>query len=126
MASAVHSTPAALQTSTAAPVFSALGDPVRLSIVAHLCEDGPLPTIDLTRDAGLSRQAITKHLQILERAGILRSERVGRDRQWRVDASRLARTREFLDVIAGEWDRRLERLRAFVEMPREGERGPPD
>jgi DNA-binding transcriptional ArsR family regulator len=66
----------------AVPLFAALGDPVRLAMIARLCDSGPLPTIELKQGVGVSRQAITKHLQVLESAGLVRSERVGRDRQW--------------------------------------------
>ena len=102
--------------STAAPVFSALGDPVRLAIVERLCTDGPLPTIALQQCAGsLSRQGVTKHLQVLEDVGLLASDRVGRDRRWRLQARQFATIRDHLDWISGQWDQRLERLRAFVE-----------
>jgi DNA-binding transcriptional ArsR family regulator len=104
------------ESSNAAPIFSALGDPVRLAIVARLSKDGPLPTIDLKQcAAGVSRQGVTKHLQVLEDVGLVESDRVGRDRQWRLQAQRLAAMREYLDWISAQWDERLERLRAFVE-----------
>jgi DNA-binding transcriptional ArsR family regulator len=99
----------------AAPVFAALGDSVRLAIVAQLCAGGPLPTIRLKQRTDLSRQAITKHLRILEEAGLVRSDRVGRDRAWRIEPHQLARTRDYLERISAQWDARLERLRAFVE-----------
>jgi DNA-binding transcriptional ArsR family regulator len=99
----------------AAPIFAALGDPVRLAMVARLCKDGPLPTIALTRGAGVTRQGLTKHLHVLEEAGLVSSERLGRDRQWRMRAGQLATVRDFLDQISAQWDLRLERLRAFVE-----------
>ena len=104
------------RSSHVAPIFSALGDPVRLAIVARLCKDGPLPTIKLRQCAGrVSRQGITKHLQVLEDAGLVESDRVGRDRQWRLQAPQFAAIRDYLDWISARWDRRLERLRAFVE-----------
>jgi len=100
----------------AAPVFSALGDPVRLAIVARLCKGGPLSTVELQSCAeGVSRQGITKHLRVLEGAGLLDSERVGRERQWRLQSQRLAAVRDYLDRVSAQWDRRLERLRALVE-----------
>src|ERR1700692_1352373 len=102
--------------SNAAPIFSALGDPVRLTIVSRLSKDGPLPTIELKQCAGgVSRQGVTKHLQVLEDVGLVESDRIGRDRQWRLQAQQFAAMREYLDWIWGKWDEGLERLRAFVE-----------
>jgi DNA-binding transcriptional ArsR family regulator len=102
--------------SKAAPIFSALGDPVRLAIVARLSKDGPLPTLELKQcAAGVSRQGVTKHLQVLEDVGLVESNRVGRDRQWRLQTQRFAAMREYLDWISAQWDERLERLRVFVE-----------
>jgi DNA-binding transcriptional ArsR family regulator len=108
-----RSIPAA-RLSNAATVFAALGDPVRLAIVARLCGD-PLPTIQLKHGTSLSRQAVTKHLRILEDVGLVHSDRVGRDRSWRIETRQLAKTRQYLERISAQWDARLERLRAFVE-----------
>ena len=102
--------------SNAAPIFSALGDPVRLAIVARLSKDGPLPTIELKQcAAGVSRQGVTKHLQVLEDVGLVESDRVGRDRQWRLQPEKFAAMRDTLDRLSAQWDERLERLKAFVE-----------
>jgi DNA-binding transcriptional ArsR family regulator len=104
------------EVSKAAPIFSALGDPVRLAIVARLSKEGPLPTIELKQCAGgVSRQGVTKHLQVLEDAGLVESDRVGRDRQWRLQAQQFAAMRDYLDWVSARWDERLERLRAFAE-----------
>ena len=104
------------ESSNAAPIFSALGDPVRLAIVARLSKDGPLPTIELRQCVdGVSRQGVTKHLQVLEDVGLVESDRVGRDRQWRLQTKRFVAMREYLEWISAQWDERLERLRAFVE-----------
>jgi len=98
-----------------APVFAALGDPFRLAIVSRLSADGPLPTIRLKQDTRFSRQAITKHLRVLEDAGLVRSDRAGRDRLWQIEAQRLAELRQYLDQISARWDVTLERLRSYVE-----------
>jgi DNA-binding transcriptional ArsR family regulator len=103
------------QLPAAATIFAALGDPVRLAIVARLCGDGPLPTIQLKQGTRLSRQAVTKHLQILEHVGLVRSDRVGRDRSWRIEEGQLAKTGAYLEQISALWEARLERLRSFVE-----------
>jgi DNA-binding transcriptional ArsR family regulator len=105
----------AAQAVEAAPLFAALGDPIRLGIVRRLCDDGPLSTIQLKAGTHVSRQAITKHLQVLEGAGLVGSDRVGRDRHWRLQAQKLAALRGYLDQISAQWDTRLERLRALVE-----------
>jgi DNA-binding transcriptional ArsR family regulator len=102
--------------SKAAPIFSALGDPVRLAIVARLSKDGPLPTIELKQCAsGVSRQGVTKHLRVLEDVGLVESDRVGRDRQWRLQPEKFVTMHDTLDRLSAQWDDRLERLRTFVE-----------
>ena len=101
--------------SEAAPIFAALGDPVRLAMLAHLSKNGPLPTISFKEGSGVTRQGVTKHLRVLEDAGLVSSDRVGRDRQWEIHAPRIAAARDYLDQISAQWDLRLERLRALVE-----------
>jgi DNA-binding transcriptional ArsR family regulator len=99
-----------------AQLFSALGDPVRLSIVRRLCERGPSLTVELKKGAGgVSRQGITKHLRVLEVAGLVTSTRLGRDRQWQLHSQKITALREYLDTISAQWDARLERLRALIE-----------
>jgi DNA-binding transcriptional ArsR family regulator len=99
----------------AAPVFAALGDPMRLRIVARLCDRGPLSTVQLREGAGISRQGITKHLYALEQAGLVRSGRLGRERVWELETTRLAEVRRHLDQISLHWDEALARLRILVE-----------
>lgn len=98
-----------------APVFAALGDDTRLRVVARLCEEGPLSITELTAGSSVSRQAVTKHLRVLEGAGLVRGERLGRESLWALEARRLAEARAYLETISREWDDTLERLRAFVE-----------
>ncbi|HEY9131423.1 MAG TPA: metalloregulator ArsR/SmtB family transcription factor [Dyella sp.] len=98
-----------------APLFAALGDPVRLAMLARLCTGGPLSTMVLGQGIEVSRQAITKHLQVLEDAGLVSSDRVGRDRLWQMRPQQLVAAREYLDRMSAQWDTRLERLRKFVE-----------
>lgn len=102
-----------------APVFAALGDATRLRIVARLCSGGPLPIVQLTQGASVSRQAISKHLRALEQAGLVRSDRAGRERIWALQTQRLTQARLYLDQIADQWDQALERLRGFVETGRQ-------
>src|SRR5260370_8905280 len=72
-----------------APVFAALGDPTRLGLVARLCASGPMSIVRLTEGAHVTRQAVTKHLPVLARAGLVHGPRVGRDHAWELDPSPL-------------------------------------
>jgi DNA-binding transcriptional ArsR family regulator len=99
----------------AAPVFAALGDETRLAIVARLCKKGPLSIARLTDGSTISRQGVTKHLEALSAAGLVRSEREGRERIWAIEPKRITEARRYLDQISTQWDAALDRLRAFVE-----------
>jgi DNA-binding transcriptional ArsR family regulator len=101
----------------AAPVFAALGEPTRLAIVARLCAEGPLSIARLSQDAPVTRQAVTKHLVMLEAAGLVHGIRAGRERIWELEPARLVEAKRCLDRISAEWDSALARLRAFVESP---------
>jgi DNA-binding transcriptional ArsR family regulator len=98
-----------------AEVFAALGDDTRLRVVARLSEEGPLSIARLTEGSRMSRQAVTKHLQVLAGAGIVKSERDGRENVWQLHPKRLTEARRLLDMISREWDDTLERLRMYVE-----------
>jgi DNA-binding transcriptional ArsR family regulator len=99
----------------AAPIFAALGDPTRLRIVARLCSGGPASIMRLTEGAEVSRQAVTKHLRALEEAGLVRSDRAGRESVWELQPKRLEDVRAYLEQISQQWDETLGRLRTFVE-----------
>lgn len=99
----------------AVPVFAALGDETRLRVVSRLSAEGPLSIARLTEGTEVSRQAVTKHLRVLEEAGLVRGEREGRENVYELEPRRLLQARQWLDVISSEWDDRLDRLRAFVE-----------
>ena len=99
----------------AAPVFAALGDETRLQLVARLCEGGPQSIAALAAGSEVTRQAITKHLQVLADAGLARSAREGRERVWEFEPRRLAAVRRYLESISKQWDDALERLKNFVE-----------
>jgi DNA-binding transcriptional ArsR family regulator len=101
--------------SAVAPVFTALGDATRLRLLTRLCEEGPLSITRLAAAAPISRQAVTKHLHVLSRAGLARSVRHGRERQWRVDERRLDEVKRLLDQISARWDESLVRLKRMVE-----------
>jgi DNA-binding transcriptional ArsR family regulator len=98
-----------------APVFAALGDNVRLRIVTRLCDGGPMSIASLTAGSRVTRQAVSKHLLVLQQAGLVRSARRGRERIWQLEQRRLQDARRYLETISEQWDEALGRLRAFVE-----------
>ena len=98
-----------------APVFAALGDETRLRIVAQLCRGGPASIAGLTEESGVTRQAVAKHLRILEGAGLVQATRSGRESSWRLLPGGLAEARARLDRISEQGDAALDRLRSFVE-----------
>lgn len=99
----------------AAPVFAALGETTRLALVARLCTDGPLSIARLSDGAGVTRQAVTKHLNTLAGAGLVRATRSGRECIWELETRRLEKARQCLDQISLQWDEAIGRLQAFVE-----------
>lgn len=98
-----------------ARVFFALGDRTRLALVRKLLAAGALSATALAQDAAVSRQAIVKHLQVLESAGIVEREPRGREVLYAIDARRVNEARAFLDAISAGWDRAIDRLRRIVE-----------
>lgn len=106
-------TPTTLQKT--APVFAALGDPTRLRLIAALCAGGALSIAQLTAGTAITRQAVTKHLEVLADARLVRDVRQGRERLWEFDPSKLDEARRSLDAIAVQWDQALARLETFVE-----------
>jgi DNA-binding transcriptional ArsR family regulator len=98
-----------------APVFAALGDETRLRLVARLSSDGPMSIAKLTSDHEITRQAITKHLRVMRKAGLVRCTVRGRETLWEIEQKRLADARRQLDAISSRWDDTLARLKAFVD-----------
>src|SRR5712692_10549866 len=96
-----------------APVFAALGDATRLSLVAKLCGGQPRSISQLTEGSKLTRQAITKHLQVLERAEIVHSVRTGRESLFKFDPQPIKEIKEYLDLVSEQWDQALSRLKSF-------------
>ncbi len=98
-----------------APVLAALGDESRLQIVGKLCKGGPLSITKLTEGADISRQAVTKHLHALHRAGLVCSERQGRERIWKLEPKRLDEVRRYLAQISEQWDDAIGRVKLIVD-----------
>ena len=99
---------------SSARLFAALGDETRLRLVSRLC-DAPMSITGLTGGFRVTRQAITKHLRVMEEAGLVRSSRRGRESVWQLDQRRLEVARHYLALISKQWDDALSRLRKFVE-----------
>jgi DNA-binding transcriptional ArsR family regulator len=102
-----------------AAVFAALGDETRLRLVSRLCHNGPLSITNLTIGFAITRQAITKHLRVMESAGLVRCTQHGRESVWQLEEKRLADARRHLQLISAQWDETLGRLKRFVERERQ-------
>jgi len=100
---------------THASVFTALGDETRLALVAKLARGQPYSISQLTKGSKLTRQAISKHLRVLQRAGMVHSVRAGRENRFEFSAQPIVEIREYLDFVSEQWDQALARLKSFVE-----------
>jgi DNA-binding transcriptional ArsR family regulator len=98
-----------------APVFAALGDSTRLALLLRLSDGAPCSIAALSADSRLTRQAVTKHLCVLERAGLVGSARIGRESRYACCPEPMRDARAYLDIASAQWDDAPARLRAFVE-----------
>lgn len=98
-----------------APVFAALGDETRLLLLARLARGEPLSITRLAEGTALTRQAVTKHLRVLEGAALAHSSRRGREQMWEMNARQLEHARQCLARIGREWELALDRLKQAVE-----------
>jgi DNA-binding transcriptional ArsR family regulator len=103
------------EVSRAAPVFAALGDETRLALVARLSSEGPLSITRLTAGSAVTRQAVTKHLDVLATAGLVSDVRRGRERIWELELEQMEAARAYLEHVSKRWDQALDRLKRFVE-----------
>ncbi|MEO6580515.1 MAG: metalloregulator ArsR/SmtB family transcription factor [Sphingomicrobium sp.] len=99
----------------AARRFAALGDPHRLALVARLGDGGEWSISALGSDAAISRQALTKHLRVLEGAGLVRATRFGREVRFRLERQAIEESERFLALVTRQWDDALLRLKHQVE-----------
>lgn len=98
-----------------ARVFAALGDATRLALVVKLCSGQPRSISQLTRGSRLTRQAITKHLRVLEKVALVHSVRTGRESLFALNPEPMDELKKYLDHVSAQWDRALSRLKAYVE-----------
>ena len=101
--------------SRTAPMFAALGDETRLLLMTRLSSDGPLSIAQLTAGSAVTRQAITKHLNVLAGAGLVSDVRRGRERVWEFEPKQVEAARTYLEHVSQRWDEALARLKKFVE-----------
>lgn len=98
-----------------APIFAALGDETRLSLVSKLSGGEPYSISRLTEGTQLTRQAVTKHLNVLKDAHIVRSVKSGRESLYELDPAPIREVRDYMDLVSERWDDALARLKKFVE-----------
>ena len=98
-----------------ARLFAALGDETRLAVLSRLATGQAQSISRLTEGSRLTRQAVTKHLRVLEEAGLLRRVKAGRESRFALDPAPLEDLRAYLDLVSRQWDDALARLKAFVE-----------
>jgi DNA-binding transcriptional ArsR family regulator len=98
-----------------AVMFAALGDETRLSIVSKLVKGQARSISELTEGTRLTRQAVTKHLRVLEDAGIVQNTRSGRESIFELDMQPFKDMEEYLEFVSTQWDKALAKLKAFVE-----------
>lgn len=96
-------------------VWSAIGDPTRRRILDLLLAEGGGTASSLSRQLPVTRQAVAKHLDVLDRAGLVRSTTAGREKRCDVDAAQLARAADQLASVGRAWDRRLQRIKGIAE-----------
>ncbi len=90
---------------------------MRLRLVTRLSREAPLSITHLANGLPITRQAVTKHLHVLEHAGLVRCRKTGREQRWELDQLPLAQARQFLDGVSQQWASALSRLKAFAEKP---------
>lgn len=99
-----------------AGIFAALGDRTRLGLVARLAEQSPSSIAELSTGLPITRQAITKHLQVLENVGVVRGEMAGRERLFELNPEPLMQAKDYLHLVSSQWDEALARLQAHLEF----------
>lgn len=104
-----------LSAARAAPVFAALGDATRLSLLSRLCDGQAYSITDLASGAKMTRQGVTKHLATLQRAKIVTRRRLGRESLYQLRPESLKQACDYLTRASQQWDEAIDRLKSFVE-----------
>ena len=98
-----------------APVFAALGDTTRLELLSRLSDGKQHSIVQLVEGLHLTRQGVTKHLQVLKQAGVVSCKRIGRESRFSISPGPIAKARDYLTRASAQWDDAIERLKAVVE-----------
>lgn len=104
------------EASKSARVFAALGDVTRLELVSRLGDGKQHSIVQLADGLNLTRQGVTKHLQVLKQAGVVSCKRIGRESRFTITPDPIAEARDYLARASAQWDDAIERLRAAVEQ----------
>ncbi|MDH6283878.1 DNA-binding transcriptional ArsR family regulator [Rhodococcus sp. LBL1] len=96
-------------------LWSAIGDPTRRRMLDLLLADGEGTATTLSEQLPVTRQAVAKHLGVLDRVGLVHATPVGRERLYRVDEAQLARAVAQLNAVGSTWDARLQRIKRIAE-----------
>jgi DNA-binding transcriptional ArsR family regulator len=98
-----------------APVFAALADPMRRSLLANLAENSPRTATQLAGEYPITRQGVLKHLRILEEAGLVSVYQEGREKRYVLTPEPLGELELWIKELSATWDQRLLRLKAYIE-----------
>ncbi|WP_419911566.1 ArsR/SmtB family transcription factor [Hoeflea sp.] len=98
-----------------AAIFAALGDDTRLVIVSKLQDGSDRSISNLTEGLSLTRQGVSRHLRVLEKARLVRRRRVGRETRYQLEAGALSRARDYLARASSQWDHTIDRLARHLE-----------
>ncbi|MFG2275805.1 ArsR/SmtB family transcription factor [Streptomyces chartreusis] len=96
-------------------LWSAIGDPTRRTLIDLLLASGTGTATSLSAELPLTRQAVSKHLTVLDRVGLIHAEPAGRERHYRIDQAQLARAAAQLATVGSAWDARLHRIKTIAE-----------
>ena len=107
--------PKPARTPDVAGLFAALGEPTRLRLVDRLSDGSAHSIAALASELPISRQALTKHLKVLEVAGVTRSRREGRETVYRIDPGGLLMAEQWIQAVSSQWDSLIDRLKTHVE-----------
>jgi DNA-binding transcriptional ArsR family regulator len=104
------------------PIFAALADPMRRSLLVNLADHSPKTATQLAEEYPITRQGILKHLNVLEDAGLVAIHQQGREKRYSLTPEPLSELDQWIQAINAKWDARLQRLKEFLEAEEKGER----